>query len=69
MAGQWSGLELLLLVLPPTVVWSLVCWVGELDPQAGASVRDRMEHLCNNPDMADLAIQVGGGRQAGGMTW
>ena len=28
--------------------------------QGGVTVRDRMENLCNNPDMADLHIQVGG---------
>ena len=26
--------------------------------QSGVTVRDRMENLCNNPDMADLHIQV-----------
>jgi len=27
-------------------------------PQSGVTVRDRMENLCNNPDMADLHIQA-----------
>jgi hypothetical protein len=47
--------------------WQVVPPPGLL-PQAGAvSVRDRMEHLCNNPDMADLHIQVTSPSPAGGL--